>query len=743
MADKLRFSELCQALLDKGHVKDNRIKDTVEMLCRALDRLSDSEKREMSEETKIFLTLYFRVLDNGSICAPFEADAMCGFFPSDLLRVFGMDETCVKDIIGKGISGFRDCRLLYSERSYADQNDFAQDKPFVLYENSKGFEFLFPAKRFRAKLDIQRKIKELFPGDQSYEPSDDEIDSLNNKISGLQRDAKCGIKLNREQATAVLRAEKGENLFITGGAGTGKTTAVFYLLYKVLEKYCREKPKMDWNLYLVAPSGKAQDRLRESIQEARGKIRDFDEGGEAVVKEVFDKISKAECSTIHSLLSVDPRKGGFRYDANNQFDAESIFVVDEASMIDIGLFASLLNAIRSRSEGSRIFILGDENQLPSVEAGAVLGDLLSLKKDSTVRLVESKRQKEGSDFTKVAKAVICEKGVEGNDIVLTDNDFKSIWLENEKEFCGKFKECEGERKKAEDEKTSYLNPVFAYDLTSSASDKPKTRSEKEQQAREMLESYYEAFYSPLYPAVKKAKRKKGSDGDGYEVVFNLDEFDGESFSDMFGKLLKLQTNSQILAANKEGFCGVKWLNDEMREIAKGGAAGKNRKGDADDAFVPGNPVIITRNMKNIGLFNGDNGIVVRITCGSGEAKKEMNYFLIRKEIEKEHDNSAVKPDSSRFPSIFRVGNFLLYPLSQIPMDSIELAYAITIHKSQGSGYNNVLMFLPEDKDSPLLNRQILYTGITRTSGNTYMVSSIENFKRAQEKRIDRWTEIEL
>ncbi|HAL18970.1 MAG TPA: hypothetical protein DCO86_05065, partial [Spirochaetaceae bacterium] len=363
MADKMNFKKLYDALLDRGYVKDNLIKDTIEW---AFGKHSSG----LSEESRIFLTLYFMGLDNGSICIPFEPDAICEFFPSDLLRVFYAGEECAEDcvkrIVGKGIADFRKCDCLYST-ACSKQKDFDHKKPFVIYKNDSGDgrEFLFPEKHFRAKSDIQEKIRELFSTGKLFEPSDEDIGSLNNEIGKLQReDDNHGFKLNNRQAEAVLRAEKGENLFITGGAGTGKTTAVFYLLYKVLKKYKKDHPEKDWILYLIAPTGKAKDRLGESIGNAFAGIK---EDLEEIDKEVFEKIVNAPCFTIHSLLSVDPRKGGFKYDKEKQFEAESIFVVDEASMIDIGLFASLLNAIKAK--GPRIFILGDENQLPSVEAG--------------------------------------------------------------------------------------------------------------------------------------------------------------------------------------------------------------------------------------------------------------------------------------------------------------------------------------------------------------------------------------
>lgn len=723
-----KFDAFYEALLEGKIVYNNLIKDLILMLEELCTKASKGGKAEpkMSDECKVFLTIYFIILNDGSICFPLDAKEVLNNKQfGTLLGFLDLNDNRERfvDLISRGIEDFRELKDIYEDIVYDSikkPDDFNQIKPFVIYTKGKK-DFLFPSKYFRAKLEVESKINELFTNSKSNSTliSDDENKNLNKDIESLRKsDDKLGYKfeLNKQQAEAVLRAEAGENLFITGGAGTGKTTAVFYLLYKLL------KSNINRELYLIAPSGKAQDRLKESIQDAYNEI-DIDKLPQDD-KEVFEKIKNTNSSTIHSLLSINPKDGGFKYNKDNQFDENSIFVVDEASMIDVSLFASLLNAIKP---GSRIFILGDENQLPSVEAGAVLGTLLSQKDDSTVKLIKSNRQKDGTQLAEFAKAIIEQK--EGVKLVLNDDTYNKIWLKSIDEFCAKFSILENKLQETKGKK-DYDYPVFAYDITLGGSEPRANKTTAIDD--KILKSYFDVFYSPLY--------KKGSYNLELKIENLVDKNKKDDEIKNLKKLLKLQKNSQILSANKEGFCGTKYLNGQMNIIANSKASEKSR--EAAEPFTQGNPVIITKNMKNINLYNGDNGIVVKISYGSGKEKSSMNYFLIEKKTdEKMNDNSGGAKDC--FASIFRVGNYLFYPLSLIPADSVELAYAITIHKSQGSGYNNILMFLPEDKNSQLLNRQILYTGITRTKGNTFIVSSIDNFKIAQKNNIKRWTEIEI
>ena len=110
-------------------------------------------------------------------------------------------------------------------------------------------------------------------------------------------------------------------------------------------------------------------------------------------------------------------------------------------------------------------------------------------------------------------------------------------------------------------------------------------------------------------------------------------------------------------------------------------------------------------------------------------------------IKREDVFSAASDNAQNNEIIKHIGQYVFYPLYLLPSDSVESAYAITIHKSQGSEYDNILIFLPELNNSPLLNRQILYTAITRTKNTTYIVSNESNMKKSIQNCISRYTQV--
>ena len=150
----------------------------------------------------------------------------------------------------------------------------------------------------------------------------------------------------------------------------------------------------------------------------------------------------------------------------------------------------------------------------------------------------------------------------------------------------------------------------------------------------------------------------------------------------------------------------------------------------DNLQKENNSQMITENNKALDLDNGDTGIIITLE-GS-----DIPYFLIAK-ASNLHPVDAKRVEDK----ILKVGKYLLYPLRMLDLKKTVLAYAITIHKSQGSGYDNILIVLPKKKGHPLLNRQIVYTAITRTKGPTYIISSIDRINEAIENITYRYTQI--
>ncbi|MBR3071322.1 AAA family ATPase [Fibrobacter sp.] len=478
------------------------------------------------------------------------------------------------------------------------------------------------------------------------------------------------FKLKEAQLESIVKGQK-QNLIITGGPGTGKTTVVFFLLWNLLDK---NKQMREWNIHFAAPSGKAADRLRESIEENVAMLTPV-----AQKDPVVEHLKNIDSyTTLHRLLSYNPQTNSFRYSSKNRFPEKSIFVIDEASMIDLSLFASFMQALPQKDY--RLYVLGDKDQLPSVDAGAVLGEILDLDKGSVVELTESNRFDKNSNVGRLSQFI--QKKLHEDelqfDLTWTQwNGKKALWT-------GKIDEVNfiqfGDGKKA----------------------LPKADEEKEIQ--EFLDCWTEKFYRQTdrdLCSVAKKIRPNLTDKNYKEQGFSQKDWKVECSNRE--TLWNLSDKARVLSAERRGLRGVDSLN---RMVVK--SLGFNEYAPFD-----GKLMILTKNQSYFDLYNGDSGILVN--C-------ETRPMLMLK----------------------RKGGFVFYPLSMLPSDCIESAFAITIHKSQGSGYPNILMFLPTRKGHPLLNRQILYTGVTRTKKQSLtIVATPDTFKAACETIIERDTGIEL
>lgn len=527
----------------------------------------------------------------------------------------------------------------------------ASGAPFLNVEG-----FLYPNKYFAAKRSIEAKISELFKVKKLEGDARKIIEEVQAATGGK-------ITLELEQASAIARGAS-ENLMITGGPGTGKTTVVFFLLRNL---YLRNAELLNAPLYLAAPSGKAADRMRESIANARAGVAETENA------EVYEKIAGAESFTLHRLLGYNPQKAKFTHNAENQFEENSVFVVDEASMIDIVLFSKFLEAVPA---SARIFLLGDKDQLPSVEAGAVLGDLLAEKEASVVKLTKSRRFSAESKIGRLAE--------------LGGSSFASMQ---------KFSFNSNENFAAALERETALLEVST------------NKTHEILLARdELLKTWCKVHYSNFLKLTSFVCKNRSWDeplpGDVFEsckaLIPEWQSASSKTENDLRNYVWQVSLNAKVLSAERNGSFGVHDLNLKLEEILREGAQG--------GTFFAGQILMFTVNQELYKLFNGDTGVV---TVSGGVPE------LMLKRGEK----------------------FKFYALAGFASDSYESAFAITIHKSQGSEYENVLAFLPNARRSPLLNRQILYTGITRAKRKIALVTSEASFDFARQNVIRRDTGI--
>ena len=567
---------------------------------------------------------------------------------------------------------------------------------FVIDEND-GAKYLYANKYFEAKLIIEDKFKKLFNKNRDGGASGVWNDSI---INDLSRITNSEIELNKEQLEAVSKGI-ADNIIVTGGPGTGKTTVVTFILWFLIKN---NNDYLKNNIYLTAPSGKAADRVGESLKNTLSLLHPNSD--EQIIKE---KLLNLESYTIHRLLKYNPGSGKFTYNKDNQFADESIFVIDEASMIDISMFACLLEAI---PENAKVFILGDVDQLPSVDAGAVLGDLLN-SSNNVVRLIESKRFKVGSEIAEL-KDYIQDRKLGKN----TNYEFRF-----ETYAGGAFSEINHVKfiSLIEDDRLpSQRNASLCSPLSQQADSSPN-RQKAFGGASSCGKEDYRIIKNNLEGLLKKWIDKfyfvkKENICSLAEKVNPLDDNPDVKQIELRNQLWNIALSSKILCAEKRSLTGLDRVNSFVYNYLKqlqNKASWVHNDGRNNSRYFCGQQLIITKNQEMYKLYNGDTGVVVVADNGA-------QYLMVRKNNE-----------------------FAFYPLSIFPVDSIENAFAITIHKSQGSEYNHILMFLPNLVGHRVLTNQIIYTGITRAKESVTIVGSKESFDFACQNVIKRDTGISL
>jgi exodeoxyribonuclease V alpha subunit len=411
---------------------------------------------------------------------------------------------------------------------------------------------------------------------------------------------------------------------LSGGPGTGKTTTVVRILALLLEQAQTLDPPRHLRIALAAPTGKAAVRLQESIRAARQRLPVTPEVRAAIPDQV---------STLHRLLGGTPDSVYFRHGRDNPLPVE-VLVLDEASMVDIALMTKLLWAL---PPDARLLLLGDKDQLASVEAGAVLGELCagaegfsepfrqrlerltgqpipapgeatSPLADCVVTLRHSYRFAGGGGIGRLAQA-INQGDAEGCRRLLEAGDTPELTL------------AEGRREPASHAADHYAD-------------------------------YLERLRAGAGPA---------------ELFEGFHAF-------------------RCLCALREGPSGVVGLNQAIEgELERRGLI------DPSHRWYPGRPLMITRNDYNLRLFNGDIGLVLPDPAAAGR------LVACFPRTEANPGSGAGDPWRRLLPS-------------RLPPH--ESCYAMTVHKSQGSEFDRVLLVLPEH-DAPLLTRELLYTAVTR------------------------------
>ncbi len=478
----------------------------------------------------------------------------------------------------------RAARLLEVDADQVEKQymDLAIERKIVLKQGSRedGAETQIYASTFYyMEANTAAMLKEL---NVTYDVPEVEIEQRLRKI-----EKQTGMELDEHQVTAVKEAVRNGLLIITGGPGTGKTTTINTIIkYFELEGF---------DIFLAAPTGRAAKRMSET--------------------------TGFEARTVHRMLELNggtEGSGGFERNEQNPLETD-VIIIDEMSMVDISLMYSLLKAI---AVGTRLILVGDVNQLPSVGPGSVLRDIIRSGVCNVVMLTKIFRQASTSDII-----VNAHKINHGEEVVLDNKSMDFFFLKR-------------------------------YDA--------------------------DVIINVVLQLIKQ-KLPKFVDATPYDI--------------------------QVLTPMRKGLLGVERLNTILQQYMNPPLSSKAEKEYGTTIFREGDKVMQTKNNyqleweirspyglsieKGLGVFNGDMGII-----------RQINDFAELMTIE------------------FDEGRMVEYPYKLL--DELELAYAITIHKSQGSEYPAVVIPLLSGP-AMLMNRNLIYTAVTRARKCVTLVGNEQTF----------------
>ena len=481
--------------------------------------------------------------------------------------------------------------------------DLSIDRKIVLKEipGDEGKELaVYAGQYYQIELHVAQMLHELDVKDTAEESQ------VLDKIRRIQRAS--DIELDEKQQEAVIEAVKNGLLIITGGPGNGKTTTIYAIIrYFELEGL---------EISLAAPTGRAAKRMTEA--------------------------TGYEAKTIHRLLELtgvpQESRGNVHFERNAQNPlAADVIIIDEMSMVDIFLMHALLSAVVT---GTRLILVGDVNQLPSVGPGSVLKDIIGSGCFSVVELVKIFRQASQSDIV-----VNAHKINQGVPVTLDNKSMDFFFLKR-------------------------------YDAN--------------------------VIISVVITLIQK-KLPKFVEATPYDI--------------------------QVLTPMRKGLLGVERLNTILQQYLNPPGQEKKEREHGQGLFREGDKVMQIKNNyqmeweirgaygipveKGVGVFNGDTGII-----------REINTFA---------ETLTVEFDEKRFVE---------YSFKQL--DELELAYAITIHKAQGSEYPAVIIPLLGGPRM-LMNRNLLYTAVTRARRCVTLVGDEKTFYEMEENRMEqsRYTALDL
>jgi exodeoxyribonuclease V alpha subunit len=439
------------------------------------------------------------------------------------------------------------------------------------------------------------------------------------------------------QKVAAFVAVTSPLCVISGAPGTGKTRTIVLICALLIAL----TGKRELNFALAAPTGKAAARLKETIAQTRLSLR---------LPGAVDEKLPTDASTIQRLLGAKRDSPHFQHDAKNPLAAD-VVIVDEASMIDLALLAKLFDAVRP---DARLILVGDKDQLASVEAGSAFRDICTPGFELGVSV-------------SLASAFAKCTGEELEGTSASEAPIHSVVVELRRNYR--------------------FTPGTGIAELSSAVNQGDAAG-----AIEVLKGGGRIRWRPT-PSAKSFERELR------ERVFpRFEKF--LALTDPIDALNQL-AEFAVLCALRRGLFGAERVNVSLERMLR-----ETGRIEGNSRYHAGEPVIIVRNDYNVGLFNGDLGIVL-----PDAASGELRVFFRGED-----------------------GDVLNFAPGRLPAH--EPAFALTVHKSQGSEFRDALVILPE-RDAPVLTRELLYTGVTRVRETVEVWVTEHILRQTIERKIER------
>jgi exodeoxyribonuclease V alpha subunit len=548
---------------------------------------------------------------NGDVCVELDQYANRPFFSSD--RIAPQDMPC-----GIGTGPWRQSLL-----ESACVGSAGDETPLILDDNR-----LYLNRYWRYESSVAESITSRLQSLPDIDPN-----KLSQQLARLFPAPEREQALN-EQALAVALAAIRRFVVVSGGPGTGKTTTVI----KILALLLSQQPTM--RIRLAAPTGKAAARMMESIKARKN---------DALIDPSIGDLIPQQASTIHRLLGYSNHR--FRHSANNPLALDCL-VIDEASMLDLTLIYRLLDALPAQA---RIILLGDRDQLASVAAGNVLGDITGHGQE--IGYSQCVRDTLASILDRPLEDIphVESSGAISDSVALLTQSYR---FSRDSDIGSLAKLINAGNGEAAVELLKQSSSGLGLQTPSDNSIRPST-----------IDWALESFRTVI-----KSKT----------VSQALDEFD----------------RTRVLCAIHSGPFGVEAINRTITDLIL-----PDRHFDSSDDYH-GKPILITANDYELNLFNGDTGLLWRGEDGSLAACFRSEDQSIRE-----------------------------LPIYSLPEH--VTAWAMTVHKSQGSEFESVLLIMPDDEESNVVSRELLYTGVTRARRNLLIHSSEKVLIRACEKLTQR------